>query len=64
MSVTTWLEGKAFCHRIVSDRKETYMLWHMRGLKNLYNGKAFSKEELTEQYKQALKELKKLKPNQ
>jgi hypothetical protein len=63
VSVTTWIEGKAFCHRIVTDRKETYMLWHLRGLKHLYNGKAFCHRELTEQYKQALKELKKLKPN-
>ena len=67
MSVTEYIEDTAFVYRIVSDYKEVYIQWHLKDFPNLFNGRANSHEEKTEQYKSVLKELKKMnrkKPNQ
>ena len=60
MSVTEYIEDTAFVHRIVSDYKEVYIQWHMKDLPDLFHGKAYSHEEKIEQYKEAIKELKKM----
>jgi len=63
MSVTEYIEEIPFCYRVVSDYKQVYYKWHCRLYPDLFTGKASSKEELIEQFKQVAKELKKLKPN-
>lgn len=66
MSVTEYIEDYAFCYRVVSDYKQVYYKWHCRTCPDLFTGKASSKEELIEQFKQVAKEIKKMnrkKPN-
>lgn len=60
MSVTEYIEDTAFVYRVVSDYKQVYYKWHCRSYPDLFTGKASSKEELIEQFKQVAKELKKL----
>ena len=65
MSVTEYIDDTAFVYRVVSDYKEVYIEWHLKGLPHLFTGRASSHEEKIEQYKSVLKELKKMrKPNQ
>jgi hypothetical protein len=63
MSVTEYIEDVPFCYRIVSDYKEVYIQWHMKDLPHLFTGRASSHEEKIEQYKQSIKELKKMNNN-
>jgi len=60
MSVTESIDGIDFHYRVLSDHHRGFIKWHMKDLPDLFNGKAFSHEEKVEQYKEALKELKKL----
>jgi len=60
MSVTEYIEDQAFVYRVVSDYKQVYYKWHCRSYPDLFTGKASSKEELIEQFKQVAKEIKKL----
>ena len=60
MSVTESIDGIDFHYRILSDHKDVYIQWHMRDLPDLFNGKAYSHEEKVEQYKEAVKELRKI----
>ena len=60
MSVTEEIDGISFHYRILSDTKDVYIQWHMKELPDLFNGKAYSHEEKIEQYKEALKELRKI----
>jgi len=61
VSVTEYIDETAFVYRVVSDYKEVYIEWHLKGLPHLFTGRASSHEEKIEQYKSVLKELKKLK---
>ena len=60
MSVTESIDNVQFHYRILSDTKDVYIKWHMKAFPDLFNGKAYSHEEKIEQYKQSIKELKKL----
>lgn len=60
MSVTESIDNVQFHYRILSDNKDVYIQWHMKNLPDLFNGKAYSHEQKVEQYKEALKELRKL----
>ena len=60
MSVTETIENVQFHYRVLSDHHRGYIKWHMKDLPDLFNGKAYSHEEKIEQYKEAIKELKKL----
>ena len=60
MSVTEYIEDTAFVYRVVSDYKQVYYKWHCRSYPDLFTGKASSKEELIEQFKQVAKELKEM----
>jgi hypothetical protein len=63
MSVTETIENVQFHYRVLSDHHRGYIKWHMKDLPDLFHGKAFSHEEKIEQYKQAIKELKKMNNN-
>jgi hypothetical protein len=60
MSVTETIENVQFHYRVLSDHHRGFIKWHMKDLPDLFNGKAYSHEEKIEQYKQAIKELKKM----
>lgn len=60
MSVTETIDGVDFFYRVLSDHHRGYIKWHMKDLPDLFNGKAYSHEEKIEQYKQSIKELKKM----
>jgi len=63
MSVTETIENVQFHYRVLSDHHRGFIKWHMKDLPDLFNGKAYSHEEKIEQYKQAIKELKKMNNN-
>ena len=60
MSVTETIDGIDFHYRVLSDHHRGFIKWNMKDFPDLFNGKAFSHEEKVEQYKQAIKELKKM----
>ena len=60
MSVTEYHQDQPFFYRIVSDHKQTQIIWSHKKYPVLFNGKAYSHEEKIEQYKQAVKEIIKL----
>ena len=60
MSVTESIDGIDFFYRIVHHYNKVYIKWNMKNLPDLFNGVAYSHEEKVEQYKEAIKELKKL----
>jgi hypothetical protein len=63
MSVTETIDGIDFYYRVLSDHHRGFIKWHMKDLPDLFNGKAYSHEEKIEQYKQSIKELKKMNNN-
>jgi|TARA_R100000482_G_C5103663_1_gene136909 flavorubredoxin len=63
MSVTETIENVQFYYRILSSKNRAYIKWNMKELPDLFNGIAYSHEEKVEQWKQAIKELRKLNRN-